>query len=58
MEKGKTFLQIDQLIQNIDQFKCEPLFTDERNKRQNKTFSLFSGENEIFNVGCSTFAPS
>ena len=47
MEKGKTFLQIDQLIQNIDQFKCEPLFTDERNKRQNKTFSLFSGENEI-----------
>ena len=47
MEKEKTFLQIDQLMQNIDQFKCEPLFTDERNKRQNKTFSLFSGENEI-----------
>lgn len=44
MEKEKTFLQIDPLIQNIDQFKYEPLFGDERNKRENKTFSLFESE--------------
>lgn len=47
MEKEKTFLQIDQLIHNIDQFKFEPLFSDERNKRENKIFTLLSNDDEI-----------
>lgn len=47
MEKEKTFLQIDQLIQNVDQFKCEPLFSDERNKRHSKIFSPFINDDKI-----------
>lgn len=47
MQKEKTFQKIDQLIQKIDQFKNEPLFTDERNKRQNKFFSPFQNDDEI-----------
>jgi hypothetical protein len=43
----KTFQKIDELIQKIDQFKIEPLFTDERKKRQNKTFSPFLNDDEI-----------
>ena len=41
------FSEIDNIIQNVYQFRFEPLFTVELNKRKNKTFSLFSNENEI-----------
>ena len=47
MQKEKIFLQIDQLIHNIDQFKYEPLFSDERNKRHIKIFSPLPNDDEI-----------
>ena len=47
MQKEKTFQKIDQLIKNIDRYKNEPLFTDERNKRLNKTLSLLTNDDEI-----------
>ena len=47
MQKEKIFLKIDQLIQNINQFKNEPIFTKEFNKRQNKFFSPFQNDDEI-----------
>ena len=41
------FSEIDKIIQNVDQFRYEPIFADERNKRQNKTFSPFLNDDEI-----------
>ena len=45
--REKIFQKIDQLIQNIDSYKTERLFTDESNKRQNKFFSPFQNDDEI-----------
>ena len=47
METQKILLQIYQLIQNIDQFKKEPLFTNERNNCHYKTLSLLTNDDEI-----------
>lgn len=50
MEKENIFQKIDQLIQNIDSYKVEPLFTDERNKSQDKTFAPFLNDDEMLKM--------
>ena len=46
-EKAKIFNNIDKLIQKVDRFKCEPLFSHEKSKRQNKLVSPLLDDNEI-----------
>ena len=46
-EKTKIFNNIDKLIQRVDCFKCEPLFSHEKSKRQNKLVSPLLDDNEI-----------
>lgn len=38
---------IDKLIETVDCYKNEPLFSDEKNKRQNRTVSILLNDNEI-----------
>jgi len=46
-ETEKTFTEIDKIIETVDQYKTEPLFSDEKNKRQNKIVSKIPNDNEI-----------
>ena len=46
-ETGEIFTKIDKIIETVDQFKTEPLFSDEKNKRQNKIVSKIPNDNEI-----------
>ncbi len=46
-ETEEIFTKIDEIIETIDQFKTEPLFSDEKNKRQNKIVSKIPNDNEI-----------
>lgn len=46
-ETEKPFTEIDKIIETVDQYKTEPLFSDEKNKRQNKIVSKIPNNNEI-----------
>ena len=46
-ETEKIFTEIDKIIETVDQYKTEPLFSDEKNKRQNKIVSNIPNDNEI-----------
>ncbi|MFY8186571.1 MAG: hypothetical protein ACOVLC_01305 [Flavobacterium sp.] len=46
-EKEDLYNKIDLLIETIDRYKSEPIFSIEKNRRQNKTFSDFKNDNEI-----------
>lgn len=46
-EKAKTFGDIDNIIETVDRFKIEPLFSEEKNRRQNKIVSTLLDDNEI-----------
>ena len=35
-EKAKIFGNIDNIIKTVNRFKMEPLFSEEKNRRQNK----------------------
>lgn len=46
-EKAKMFSDIDNLIERVDHFKIEPLFSEEKTKRQVKSVSPLLDDNEI-----------
>ena len=46
-EKVKVFSDIDNLIERVDRFKIEPLFSEEKTKRQDKSVSPLLDDNEI-----------
>jgi 3-methyladenine DNA glycosylase Tag len=46
-ETEKIFTEIDKIIATVDRYKTEPLFSDEKNKRQNKVVSNIPNNNEI-----------
>lgn len=46
-EKEKIFGEIDKIVETVDQFKIEPIFNEEKNRRQNKTVSSLLDNNEI-----------
>lgn len=46
-EKESIYTEIDNLIAIIDNYKNEPIFSEEKNRRQNKTVSDFKNDNEI-----------
>jgi 3-methyladenine DNA glycosylase Tag len=43
----KIFVKIDEIIKAIDLCRIEPLFSEEKNKRQNKIVSVIPNDNEI-----------
>lgn len=47
-EKAKMFGDIDSLIETVHRFKNEPIFSEEQNRRQNKTVSALINDNEIW----------
>lgn len=46
-EKEKIFGDIDNLIETVDRFKMEPLFSEEKSRRKNKIVSTLPNDNEI-----------
>jgi hypothetical protein len=50
IEKFKIFGHIDNIIETVDHFKNEPLFSDEKNERQNKNVSSFLDDDEILKI--------
>ena len=46
-ETEKIFTDIDKIIEMVDKYKIDPLFSDEKNKRQNKIVSHVPNDNEI-----------
>lgn len=46
-EKAKIFSNIDYLIERVDRFKIEPLFSEEKAKREDKSVSPLLDDNEI-----------
>lgn len=46
-ETAKIFGDIDNIIETVDRFKIEPLFSEEKNRRQNKIVSTLLDDNEI-----------
>lgn len=46
-ETEEIFTKIDKIIETVDRYKIEPLFSDEKNKRQNKIVSKILNDNEI-----------
>ena len=46
-ETDKIFSEIDKLIETVDQFKADPLFSDEKSRRQSKFVSIIPSNNEI-----------
>lgn len=46
-EKAKIFSDIDNLIKRVDRFKIEPLFSEEKAKREDKSVSPSLDDNEI-----------
>ena len=46
-ETAKIFGDIDNIIETVDRFKIEPLFSEEKNRRQNKNVSTLLDDNEI-----------
>jgi len=44
---AKIFGDIDNIIETVDRFKIEPLFSEEKNRRQNKIVSTLLDDNEI-----------
>jgi 3-methyladenine DNA glycosylase Tag len=46
-EKEKIYIEIDNLIATIDNYKNEKIFSEEKNKRQNKIVSDFKNDDEI-----------
>lgn len=46
-ERAKIFGDIDSIIVTVDRFKIEPLFSEEKNRRQNKIVSTLPNDNEI-----------
>jgi 3-methyladenine DNA glycosylase Tag len=46
-ETEEIFTKIDKIIETVDRYKIEPLFSDEKNKRQNKIVSKIPNDNEI-----------
>ena len=47
IEYQKKYKEIDMLIEKVDRFKIEPIFGEEKSRRQNKQFSNFIDDNEI-----------
>lgn len=47
IEKNKIFSEIDRIIEKIDRFKFEPIFGEEKAKRQNNFVSDFQNDDEI-----------
>jgi 3-methyladenine DNA glycosylase Tag len=47
IDKVKIFGDIDSIIKTVDRFKIEPLFSEEKNRRQNKIVSDLLDDNEI-----------
>lgn len=47
IETAKIFDNIDEIIDRIDNFKIEPIFTEEKNRRLNKNVSLLLDDNKI-----------
>ncbi len=45
--KTKIFNDIDSLIERVDRFKIEPLFSEEKSKREDKSVSPLLDDNEI-----------
>jgi 3-methyladenine DNA glycosylase Tag len=46
-ETAKIFGDIDNIIERVDRFKIEPLFSEEKNRRHNKIVSTLLDDNEI-----------
>lgn len=46
-ETEKIFGDIDKIIETVDRFKVEPLFSEEKNRRQNKIVTTLPDDNEI-----------
>lgn len=46
-EAEKIFTEIDKIIKAVDHFKIDPLFSDEKERRQRKIVSSISNDNEI-----------
>lgn len=46
-EKEKIFGDIDNIIETVNRFKMEPLFSEEKSRRQNKIVSTLPNDNEI-----------
>ena len=46
-EKAKIFSDIDNLIERVERFRSEPLFSEEKTKRQDKSVSPLLDDNEI-----------
>jgi len=46
-EKVNIFRNIDNIIETVDRFKMEPLFSEEKSRRQNKIVSTLPDDNEI-----------
>ena len=49
-EKAKIFRDIDNLIERVDRFKIEPLFSEEKAKREDKSVSPLLDDNEILRI--------
>lgn len=47
IETDKIFSEIDKLIETVDLFKADPLFSDEKSRRQSKFVSIIPNNNEI-----------
>lgn len=46
-ESVKIFGEIDKIFETVDRFKIEPIFSEEKSKRQNKAVSPLLDDNEI-----------
>ncbi len=49
-EKEKIFGKIDKIIETVDRFKIEPIFSEEKSRRQNKTVSTLLDDSEILRI--------
>lgn len=49
-ETAIIFSDIDNIIETVDRFKIEPLFSEEKNRRQNKIVSTLLDDNEILKI--------